>query len=110
MTSTLRPGRVSPRTFFALAALMLGVSAVRADPMPVPAGFGVKARNEAMQVFYSELSGEGANQADRPLVERTCTMKREIDPSTPTPVFEVGFDRPNTREIIQVVGPTAWAS
>jgi hypothetical protein len=92
----------------ALGTLMLG--AARAQPLPVPPGFGVQARGQGTQVSYSELTGEGPNQANRSLVERTCAMKRQIDPSTPIPVFEAGFDRPNTRDIIQVVAPAAWAS
>lgn len=94
----------------AAVAVALAQAVAHAAPAALPEGFGAAPRHETTHAVWSTSSGESPGTLDRALVEHTCAMKRSIDATTHTPIFEAGTDRPNAVTIVQVTSPQAWAS
>lgn len=91
-------------------ALLLAPAVAAAATAPLPDGFDVVPRHELVPAVWSTTSGESPNATNRASIEQICAMKRAIEPTTPTPVFEADMSRPDTVTIVHVTSPQGWAS
>jgi hypothetical protein len=79
-----------------LGQAMLAMAAADAALVEPPAGFSYEPRHVVLPVIYSEDTRDLPNPIVRATVEDLCDQARKLDPQTPYPVFESGYDRPDT--------------
>jgi hypothetical protein len=90
------------RRFLLHLALAMLVSAPAARSAPLPDGFALPRPSGNEDTFvFARIAGSNRQPIDRPAIEAACDLRRAMDPGTPRPLFESGWDQPNRFESLR---------